>query len=70
MMENNLLLMIEHPLRGIWYFTNVSRAAKWIGILRPQLDQCLGKKKPGYKDYKFQWVDGSNIIYKYIDPVK
>lgn len=67
-MEENTLLMIEHPERGIWYFTNIQRAADWIGIHRAQLTQCLGKRKPKYKNYTFEWVDGSDIIYKYINP--
>ena len=64
----NKLLMIEHPESGIWYFTNIQRAADWIGIQRTHLLQCLGKNKPTYKDYTFEWIDGSNVIYKYIDP--
>ena len=43
-MENKLL-MVEHPERGIWFFTNIQKAADWIGIQRTQLLQCLGKRK-------------------------
>jgi len=68
-MENKLLL-IEHPVRGDWYFTNLQKAADWVGISRTLIVYSIGKKNPGYKDYKFQWVDGSDVIYKYIDPVK
>ena len=56
-MENKLL-MIKHPERGIWYFTNMQKAANWMGIKRTQLLQCFGKRKLEYKDYKFEWIDG------------
>ena len=68
-MENKLL-MVEHPQRGIWYFTNMQKAANWIGIKRTTLLQCMGKRKLEYKDYTFEWVDGSDIMYKYINPNK
>lgn len=68
-MENKLL-MVEHPQRGIWYFTNMQKAANWMGIKRTTLLQCMGKRKLEYKDYTFEWVDGSDIMYKYINPDK
>ena len=68
-MENELL-MVEHPKRGIWYFTNMQKAADWIGIQRTQLLQCFGKRKLEYKDYTFEWVDGSDVKYKCINPEK
>lgn len=66
----NKLLMVEHPERGIWYFSNINKAAVWIGIEPIHLRYCFGKKNPHYKDYTFEWVDGSNVMYKYINPQK
>ena len=68
-MENKLLI-VEHPQRGIWYFTNMQKAANWMGITRTTLLQCMGKRKLEYKDYTFEWIDGSDIMYKYINPEK
>ena len=68
-MENKLLI-VKHPERGIWYFTNMQKAANWIGIKRTTLLQCMGKRKLEYKDYTFEWIDGSDIMYKYINPEK
>ena len=68
-MENKLL-MIKHPERGIWYFTNMQKAANWIGIQRTTLLQCFGKRKLEYKGYTIEWIDGSDVLYKYINPEK
>ena len=68
-MENKLLI-VKHPERGIWYFTNMQKAANWMGIKRTTLLQCMGKRKLEYKDYTFEWIDGSDILYKYINPEK
>ena len=68
-MENKLLI-VKHHERGIWYFTNMQKAANWMGIKRTTLLQCFGKRKLEYKDYKFEWIDGSDVKYKYINPEK
>ena len=69
-MEENKLLMIEdvNGENPTWYFTNVQKAANWFGIQRTYLIQCLGKKNPSYKNYRLEWIDGTDIIYKYINP--
>lgn len=70
-MENeNQLLMVDHPERGIWYFTNLQKAADWIGIQRNHLNVIMHKKKPYYKGYELEWVDGADVIYRYINPEK
>ena len=68
-MENKLL-MIKHPERGTWYFTNMQKAANWMGIQRTTLLQCFGKRKLEYKGYTIEWIDGSDVLYKYINPEK
>ena len=70
MERENMLLMVDHDEYGIWYFTNVQKAANWIGIQRTHLIQCLGKKNPSYKGYRLEWVNGDNVIYQYINPEK
>ncbi len=70
-MENeNQLLMVDHPERGIWYFTNLQKAADWIGTKRTNLLFALTKRKPCYKGYELEWVDGADVIYRYINPEK
>lgn len=66
--NNNKLLMVEHPELGIWYFTSIQQAANWLGIQRTHLVYYLNQDSLQYKEYKFEWVDGENIIYKYINP--
>ena len=65
-MENKLL-KIEHEDLGVWYFTSAGSCAKVLGIQQTTLNHHL-KRNGNYKDWKFEWIDGSEIQYKYINP--
>lgn len=67
-MKSNKLLKVNHSERGTWYFTNLQRAAEWVGVTRTQLAICFTKNKPIYKDYALEWVDGAEVKYKFINP--
>lgn len=68
-MKNNKLLKVSHPERGTWYFTNIQKASEWMGIKRTQLVYCFTKNKLTYKDYELGWIDGGEIMYKFINPI-
>jgi len=65
---DNLLLMVEHPEYGIWYFSSVYLAAKWMGLSDEVLWVWLHHNKNEFSSWKFEWVDGSNVMEKYINP--
>jgi hypothetical protein len=69
-MKNNKLLMIDHDEFGTWYFTNIAKADKWIGKPSSLLDYYLSHNKHECNGYRFEWVDGTNVIYKYINPTQ
>ena len=69
-MENIKLFKIENDEKGIWYFTNTNRAAKYIGTSKSNVDLVLKGICNKCKGWTIEEVDGSNIIYKYIDPVR
>ena len=62
--------MMEHDEKGIWYFTNVNRAATYICTVASNINRVLdGKSKKGkVKGWTPQWVDADNIMSKYINP--
>lgn len=68
-MNNFRLLMGENNEKGIWYFSSIYKAATAIGVQTNLLKYYIDRSKE-YKGWNFEWVDGENIIYKYINPEK
>ena len=66
---NLKLLKCEHYEKGIWYFTTKYKAAQYIGTFEYWVNSCLraGKKCKGWT---LEWVNGENVIYKYINPTR
>ena len=64
-----MLLEAEHPEFGIWYFTNTNQCAKVIGIGRTTLDYHI-ERSGKYNGWEFEWVDGSDVLYKFVNPSK
>ena len=62
------LLMVEHPVKGIAYFTSAVKAAIWLETSTPNIYTSMkgGKKVKGAK---LEWIDDDTILSQYIDPV-
>jgi len=63
------LLKSEHKENGTWYFTNINRAAKYIGVAANYLTYTLGAHRP-CKGWSLEWVESDDILSKYINPEK
>lgn len=63
------LLMAEHDEKGIWYFTSTYKAAAALGIQNTLLIYRMGKNHRS-DGWSFEWVEGCDVIYKYINPEK
>ena len=64
------LLKIEHPEKGIWYFTTTYKAAKYIGCSYQALYvQLKGLTKKTY-GWRAEQIESDEIISKYINPQK
>lgn len=61
------LLKVEHFEYGVWYFTSIAKAAAALGIQHNHLSYYINKNKI-YKGWSFEYVDGRDIIYYYINP--
>lgn len=65
---NNKLLKAENKTNNVvWYFTNLSKAAVALGIQQNLLTYYINRNKE-CKGWYFEWIDGSDIKYKYINP--
>lgn len=64
------LIKAEHPEHGIWYFTSISKAAKYIGCVYACVNQQLHGVTKQTKGWKIEWTEDENIINKYINPEK
>lgn len=63
------LLKVEHYEKGKWYFTSVYKVANALDTQATHINYYMGKNKE-YKGWNFEWIDGENVIYKYINPEK
>ncbi len=63
------LIKIEHDEQGIWYFSNKSKAAKYIGTSGIYIDYGLktGKKCKGWT---IEEIESDDILSRYINPEK
>lgn len=61
------LFKAEHKEKGVWYFTNRNKVAKYINTSQTYLDHCLTLDKP-CKGWTIEQIESDNILCKYIDP--
>ena len=66
---DNRLVLAEHPEFGIWYFTSEYKAAKCIGVQGAQVIYAMSKGNK-INGWEFKWVDGSDVLYKFVNPSK
>lgn len=64
---DNKLLMCEHKEKGTWYFTNIGKAAQSFGLQYNHLNHYVNKGKD-YQGWSLKWIDGPDVLYRYINP--
>lgn len=67
MKMDNKLLKVEHDANGIWYFTTYYKAAMAMGMQASHLKYYVDNNKE-YKGWSFEYVDGGDVIFRYINP--
>ncbi len=60
------LIKIEHPEKGIYYFTGINRAADYIGCTYSCVNQQLHGITKQTKGWKCEYTDDENILNKFI----
>lgn len=63
------LYKAQHNEKGIWYFTNTSKAARYIGTTQNYVNFCRDNNKR-CKGWSIEDVSNSidTIITRYVDP--
>lgn len=61
------LYKFEHDEKGIWYFTDTAKAAKYIETTQSYVDLCR-KRKSRCKGWTIEAIEDDYIISKYINP--
>ena len=70
MKKDNYLIKITNEDTGEYrYFTKDSYVQAWTGCSVTALLQIGGNKSLKYSNYKYEIVDGSNILYKDINNI-
>lgn len=60
-------VVIEHYSKGIWYFTDVDKAANYIGVESSYLQKCINRNTQ-CKGWYVNTVEDYNVISKFINP--
>lgn len=63
------LFKLEHNEKGIWYFTDTAKAAKYIETTQSYVDLCR-KRNSKCKGWTVEEIYDDYIISKYINPEK
>ena len=61
------LVKIEHPTKGIWYFTNPYKASEYIGTGSTYFTNRMKQGKTA-KKWSAEWIESDEIMSKYINP--
>lgn len=64
----NKLLMLDDDVNGIWYFTTKKKCAEFLGVYPYYIDNYLKRGGKVSDTCRIEWVDGADVIYKYINP--
>lgn len=62
-------IKLEHPEHGIWYFTNPTRAMKYINVQYYQFYSGLNREKR-IKGWLIEEIEDENVPTKFINPEK
>ena len=63
------LYKFEHDEKGIWYFTDTAKGAKFINTTQSYVDLCRKKQKK-CKGWSIEEIYDDYIISMYINPEK
>ena len=61
------LFKFEHDEKGIWYFTDTAKAARFIETTQSYVDLCRKRNKT-CKGWSIEQIEDDNIISRYINP--
>ena len=61
------LLMVNHPIKGIAYFTSAVKAAAWLDTPVPYVYKSMKNGKT-VKGATLEWIEDDTILPHYIDP--
>ena len=64
------LLRLEHDELGIWYFTDVTKAANYTGLSEFEIFALLDGEIYDCYGWTCEEVDDDYVIRRFIDPVK
>ena len=60
------LIKMEHPERGIWYASNKTAAAEFMGITYNSVKLVLYGAQKKCKGWTMEFTEDDNVINKYI----
>lgn len=69
MKDNNLIKITNNVTGEVRYFTKDIYVCKWIGCPIPSLTGIIANNSRKYVNWKYEIVDGSNILYKDINKI-
>lgn len=64
------LFKLEHDEKGVWYFTNTNKAAKFLGTSKSNVDLALHGFVKKCKGWTVKEIEDDFIISKFINPEK
>ena len=67
--ENNLIKITNNVTGEARYFTRDIYVCKWIGCSVTSLSGIIANNSRKYTKWKYEIVDGSNILYKDINRI-
>lgn len=68
--DNNLIKITNNVTGESRYFTKDIYVCKWIGCSTSSLIGITSNNSRKYPDWKYEIVDGSNILYKDINRIQ
>lgn len=64
------LIKAEHNEKGTWYFTNMHKAAVYIGTSSTNLNLVVKGIYKQFNGWNISWIESEDILCKYINPEK
>ena len=67
--DNNLIKVTNKVTGEARYFTRDFYVCKWVGCTATSLTGIISNNSRKYSNWKYEIVDGSNILYKDINRI-
>ena len=68
--DNNLIKITNKVTGEARYFTKDFYVCKWVGCTTTSLTGIISNNSRKYPDWKYEIIDGSNILYKDINRIQ